>query len=320
MPAGWAAAAAAVVGAVASESSSRRAAKSQQRSTDAAINEQARQYDTARDDQYAYRKAGEWALGRLTGQSQIMQPRETEENFDAQAYLRAYPGVAADPYFRFHPYEHYLQAGPAENVEFKWTKAAQEQRDAANASKANGDVGLIDRATTREDVMQDPGYQFGLEQGQQALDRKIAAMGGRVSGASLKAAARYGTDYASTGYNAAYQRGQDRLNRLAALAGLGQTATQASAASGANSANAISNLVSSQGNANAAMNIAQGNIWGNAANQLGGYYMNQQRRQPAYQPMRNMTYDTGYYGVGGGGGYGAYGDSSGVYMTNEGGG
>jgi len=296
MPAGWAAAAAAVVGAVASESASKRAAKSQQRSTDAAINEQARQYDTARDDQYAYRKAGEWALGRLTGQSQVMQPRETEENFDAQAYLKAYPGVAADPYFRFHPYEHYLQAGPAENVEFKWTKAAQEQRNAADAmSGSGGEGGLIDRATTQEEVMRDPGYQFGLQQGQQALDRKIAAMGGRVSGAALKAAARYGTDYASTGYNAAYQRGQDRLNRLAALAGLGQTATQASAASGANSANAISNLVSSQGNANAAMNIAQGNIWGNAANQLGGYYMNQQRRtaQP-YNP--GYGYGTGYSG------------------------
>jgi len=292
MPAGWAAAAAAVVGAVASESASKRGAKAQQRSTDAAINEQARQYDTARDDQYAYRKAGEWALGRLTGQSQFAQPRETEENFDAAAYLRAYPGVAADPYFRFNPYEHYLQAKGRENVEFKWTPAAQEQRNAANAGSASGEAGLIDRATTREDVMQDPGYQFGMQQGQQALDRRIAAMGGRVSGAALKAAARYGTDYAGTGYNAAYQRGQDRLNRLSALAGLGQTATQASAQAGANSANAISNLVTSQGDANAARSISQGNIWGNAGNQLAGYYMNQ-KRQPQYQPN---SYGSGYSG------------------------
>ena len=288
MPAGWAAAAAAVVGAVASEASSRRAAKSQQRSTDAAINEQARQYDQARDDQSGYRRAGGWALERLTG----MAPGESEANFDAEAYLRKYPGVAADPYFRYHPYEHYLQAQPEEGVQFQWTKEAQQRRDAV----ANGGgAGLIDRATTPEEVMQDPGYQFGLQQGQQALDRKIAAMGGRVSGASLKAAARYGTDYASTGYNAAYQRGQDRLNRLAAIAGLGQTATQASAQSGANATNAISNLMTSQGDANAARSIAQGNIWANAGNQLAGYFMNQQRRTPSYVPNSAGYGYTGSY-------------------------
>ena len=312
MPAGWAAAAAAVIGAGVQASSASKARKAQGKSTDDAINEQARQYDIARDDQYGYRKAGEWALGRLTGQSRFAQPRETEENFDAEAYLRAYPGVAADPYFRFNPYEHYLQAKGRENVEFKWTPDAQAQRNAANASSASGEVGLIDRATTQEDVMQDPGYQFGMQQGQQALDRKIAAMGGRVSGASLKAAARYGTDYASTGYNAAYQRGQDRLNRLASLAGLGQTATQASAQSGANSANAISNLMTSQGDANAAHSISQGNIWGNAGNQLAGFYMNQQR-QPQYQPNS--------YGAGYGGGYvnqgPSGGDAGGSYWGTE---
>lgn len=132
----------------------------------------------------------------------------------------------------------------------------------------------IDKPITAADVMADPGYQFGLTQGQQALDRKTAAMGGRVSGAALKAAARYGTDYASTGYNAAYQRGQDRLNRLASLANIGQTATGSSAAAGTSAANAISNLISSQGNASAAGQSAQGNIWGNAANQLGAIASN----------------------------------------------
>lgn len=305
-----AAVAAAVIGGVASNQAAKKGARAQQRSTDAAINEQARQYDQARDDQSGYRRAGGWALERLTG----MAPSENEANFDAEAYLRKYPGVAADPYFRYHPYEHYLQAQPEEGVQFQWTPEAQQRRDAVSNG---GGAGLIDRATTPEEVMRDPGYQFGLQQGQQALDRKIAAMGGRVSGAALKAAARYGTDYASTGYNAAYQRGQDRLNRLAALAGLGQTATQASAQSGANATNAISNLMTSQGDANAARAISQGNIWGNTANQLAGYYMNQQR-QPSY--LRNNTYDAGYIGVGGGGGYGAYGDSSGIYMTNDGGG
>lgn len=135
----------------------------------------------------------------------------------------------------------------------------------------------INTPTTAADVMaNDPGYQFGLDQGQTALDRKIAAMGGRVSGAALKGADRYATDYATTGYNSAYQRSQDRLNRLASLAGLGQTATNASAASGQASTNAMTSLLTNQGDASAASSLAQGSIWGNTGNQLaaiaGKYY------------------------------------------------
>lgn len=122
---------------------------------------------------------------------------------------------------------------------------------------------------TAADVMSDPGYQFGLQQGQQAIDRKIAAAGGRVSGAAIKAAGEYGTNYATTGYSAAYQRRQDRLNRLAALAGVGQTSTNATGQFGANTSNQISDLLTSQGNASGSARIAQGNIWGNATNQLG---------------------------------------------------
>ena len=127
----------------------------------------------------------------------------------------------------------------------------------------------INGNTTAQDALNEPGYQFGLQQGQLGLDRKAAASGGRVSGAALKAASEYATNYATTGYNAAYQRRQDRLNRLAALANVGQTATGGSAAAGSGSANAISALTSAQGNASGAASLAQGNIWGNAVNQLG---------------------------------------------------
>ena len=127
----------------------------------------------------------------------------------------------------------------------------------------------MDAPTTSADVMSDPGYRFGLEQGQQALERKIAATGGRVSGAALKAASEYGTNYATTGFNAAYQRRQDRLNRLAALAGIGQSATGSSAAAGAATAGANANLLTAQGNASGASQLAQGSIWGNTANSLG---------------------------------------------------
>lgn len=125
------------------------------------------------------------------------------------------------------------------------------------------------RTTTAADAMSDPGYQFGLQQGQLGLDRKAAASGGRVSGAALKSAAEYATNYATTGYNAAYQRRQDRLNRLAALANVGQTATGGSASAGTAAANNIGGLMTAQGNAAGAAQLAQGNIWGNTGNQLG---------------------------------------------------
>lgn len=124
-------------------------------------------------------------------------------------------------------------------------------------------AGDINSPVTAAEVMADPGYQFGLDQGQKALSQRIAAGGGRVSGAALKAATQYGNDYASTGYGAAYQRKQDRLNRLAAIAGIGQTATAGTAAAGQASTAAIGKALSDQGDASAASQIARGNIWAN---------------------------------------------------------
>lgn len=136
-------------------------------------------------------------------------------------------------------------------------------------------------------VQMDPGYQFGMKQGEQALDRKVAAGGGRVSGAALKSAAQYGTDYATTGYSSAYNRAygtatdtynrdnqarSERLNRLAALAGIGQTSTQNIGALGAQNSGANSALMVAAGNNAGAAQLAQGNIWGNAGNQIAALY------------------------------------------------
>ncbi len=140
------------------------------------------------------------------------------------------------------------------------------------ANALNQLSGDINRMPTAGEVMSDPGYQFGMDQGQQSLDRKFASQGGRASGAALKAAARFGTNYASTGYGAAYQRRQDRLNRLASLAGIGQTATGASAAAGSGAANQISGLMSQQGDNQGASQLARGTVWGNQANQLAALY------------------------------------------------
>ena len=75
----------------------------------------------------------------------------------------------------------------------------------------------------------------------------------------------------------------ERLNRLQALAGFGQTAAATSGQVGAQTSNAISNLVSRQGDATGASKIAQGNIWGDAFNQVAANY------KPPTKPMSNMA-------------------------------
>tara|TARA_R110000868_G_scaffold160430_2_gene390039 strand:- start:4375 stop:4974 length:600 start_codon:yes stop_codon:yes gene_type:complete len=129
-------------------------------------------------------------------------------------------------------------------------------------------AGDINKPITAAEVMQDPGYQFGMQQGEQALSRRLAAGGGRVSGAALKAASRFGTDYGASGYGAAYQRGQDRLNRLAALGQVGQTATGQTAQAGQFATGNIGRSLSNQGEATAASQLRRGNIWENTTNKL----------------------------------------------------
>lgn len=293
--------AAAVGGALIASSATRSAAKSQSAATDRATEEQQRQYDQTRDDQTPFRQAGYSALEQLTGQV-----AQTRENFDAAAYLAAHPDVARDlrgegetagflgrrvqmttpGALEDAAWQHYQDAGRNQGFGYTYNAAALARQRAAGG-------GLMNRSFTGADALADPGYQFGLQQGMQALDHRVAAAGGRVSGAALKAAQRYGNDYASTKFGEAYQRRQDSLNRLAALAGIGQTSTANSAAAGAASSNAISSLISSQGNATAAGQIAQGNIWSNAGNQIAALAA----RNPQWFG-NGLSYDPG-------GGYGA---------------
>lgn len=53
-----------------------------------------------------------------------------------------------------------------------------------------------------------PGYQFQLQQGQQALGQTAAARGGLLSGAQQKAAQNYAQQQAATGFQSAWERAQ----------------------------------------------------------------------------------------------------------------
>ena len=97
-----------------------------------------------------------------------------------------------------------------------------------------------------------PGYQFGLDQGQQAMQRQLAASGMGSSGAALKAAQRYGQGYAQQQYG-------NYMNQLQALAGMGQNAAAQTAQFNQNYGGAASDNLTGMGNARASAYIARGN-------------------------------------------------------------
>lgn len=121
-------------------------------------------------------------------------------------------------------------------------------------------------------VMAEPGYQFGMQQGMRGIENSAAARGMGLSGAALKAASRFNSDYAGTRYNDAFNRSQtafgNRWNRLANLAGIGQTANQQTQQAGQNYANMAGQNMMGAANAQAAAGIARGNIYGSALNNL----------------------------------------------------
>ena len=155
--------------------------------------------------------------------------------------------------------------------------------------------------TGKVNLNQDPGYAFRLAEGQKALERSAAARGGLISGGALKAAQRYGQDYASQEYGKAYQRALDvynaavsrettGYNRLANLAGVGQVAGgniasqagQYGQLAGANlmaTGESYANSLLAQGNARASQYGAIGNAIGGVAGAYGNYLTGQQNQK-----------------------------------------
>lgn len=112
-------------------------------------------------------------------------------------------------------------------------------------------------------LTQDPGYQFQLDQGTQALNRSAAAGGMLDSGAALKAAQQFGQGLAGTTYNNAFQRDlSTKQNNYNMLAGQTNVGVQA-----ANSGVGINNAI---GNIGAGGTIAQNNNLTSTAANLAG--------------------------------------------------
>lgn len=112
-----------------------------------------------------------------------------------------------------------------------------------------------------------PGYQFRLDQAQNALTASQAARGGLLSGGAMKEMNAYTQGIASDEYG-------NYINQLSGLAGIGQNAAtgmaNAELFAGSNMANASQQGVYNSGMAMANRDAQMGNIFGGTMQQVGG--------------------------------------------------
>jgi hypothetical protein len=105
----------------------------------------------------------------------------------------------------------------------------------------------------------DPGYQYRLQQGQQALEKSLAAQGMGQSGAAMRAAQELGQGMAAQQYDTAYNQWLQRNQQLAGVGGSGQ-----------NAATNIAGIYGTMGDVQANATLGRGNIMSNTiANVLG---------------------------------------------------
>lgn len=114
-----------------------------------------------------------------------------------------------------------------------------------------------------EDFQLDPGIQFQMKQGQQALQSSQAAKDGVMSGAALKSLIGFNQGMAGTGYQSAFDRYM--ANKSFTLGSLSDTANRGQAAAG-NTVNAapafssgIAGTIQGAGNASAAGTVGAAN-------------------------------------------------------------
>jgi hypothetical protein len=149
------------------------------------------------------------------------------------------------------------------------------------ADRTIGPHADLTRRFSMSDLNADPVYntslQFGMNEGQKAIERKFAASGGLNSGAAAKAITRYATDYggqkAGDAFNRYESSNQNTYNKIAGVAGVGQ-----------NAANQVASNTIGLGNANAAASIAGSNATTGAVNNFMNQFQNQQllSRLPMY--------------------------------------
>lgn len=142
--------------------------------------------------------------------------------------------------------------------------------------RSSADFGSLLRNFTGEDLENEPGFQFGLDQGMKALNNRLAAGGSFFSGAALKGGQRFAQDYAGTKFNDAFNRDSANKTRtfnfLSGPMSLGQNAAAQTGNAGMNMAGQVGANTTAMGNAQGAARIAQGNALAGGLNGAAGAF------------------------------------------------
>lgn len=201
------------------------------------------------------------------------------------------------------------QAGTPESIDEAGLNSAIESRlaqQSADQAKMQQDprYGSLTRNFTMADRDADPvyqsGLQFGLDEGTKGINRQAAAGGSMLSGATLKALTRFGTDYGSTKANESYNRfntnNNQQYNRLAGLSGAGQQATNQVSSAGQNAANQMSQNQIGAGNARASGYVGASNAWSGALGQAANGFQQSQVMNQLFKPTAGYSGAGGYTG------------------------
>jgi hypothetical protein len=132
---------------------------------------------------------------------------------------------------------------------------SQQQQGANTANNllqpTSGLVGSSIQKLTGNPSMSDmPGYQFGLDQSEKAINRALAARGSFNSGAALSALTKNAQDYADTNYGNYFNRQKSLLD-----SGMGAINSQAGIATGLSNAGAANQIAQGATRANQALGI-----------------------------------------------------------------
>jgi hypothetical protein len=156
-----------------------------------------------------------------------------------------------------------------------------------DATQAGGGFGSLLKPFDNSMFQADPGFQFRLQQGEQAIQRAAAARGASYSGGTLKALDQYDQGQAAQEFAAANDRYNTNRNMtysfLMGPTQLGANETNTGVAANENTANAINNNTMAGGQAAAAGDLGIGNAVANGLNGIGNAYIySQMPAAPAY--------------------------------------
>jgi len=288
-------------------------------------------YMQGREDLAPWREAGAWALGTPSGPAPEVQDYTDQVTGLQNELQRMYSGATNDEAYEAdlakweqdhqtwnvneygYQYPKPNQGDPKySTIDYAAIDAKEQELNALIAQGApegertpgTGLLGMIEAGPG--EFEESPGYQFTLQEGLNAQQNALSAMGKNRSGQHIKAATQYAEGLASTEYDNFLNRWYKSLTPYQSVAGLGQTSAEQTASLGAGAAANIGNAQIAGGQAQAggyinSANALTGAITG-GANQL-LYYNALRNLQPQQLPPAGPGYGYGTGGYGQSAGY-----------------